>query len=1237
MKTRRTLTKRLVSLALALLMALALIPALPQQTVQAEGVKKAATPKVVSGGYYYETDRENESFSLALRDDGTVWAWGSNYFGQLGQGYPEDRSDILTPVQVKGPKGLGFLTDIIDIAAGNSFAMALKKDGTVWTWGGNVKGTLGAHLGDGGHVRYPVQVMQAVADVHGYDSPLSGVVAIAAGGTHAVALTKDGYVKCWGDNRRGQVWGIKEENYFDYAYGTDVTKAKAIAAGEMHSLAVTEDGRVWGWGWNRNFSLGNKFFGKVTPRPMSKLTGEDLTGVIAVAAGRQHSIALKSDGTVWAWGNNNYGQLGDNSTKERGKPVQVKSVDGKGNLLNVTSISVGACGDHTLALTKDGKVYAWGRNDQYQLGDNSSTDRKTPVQVRYANSAATVSNVTSISAGYLHSMYMDGTGKVYAWGNNENGQLGEKTKTARNGAYTVAGPIHWFYLISYPLTVVNGTGSGNYYPDTAVAVKANAPSAGKVFDKWTSTGSVTVDNANNATTKLTMAYPSVTVNATYKDAVTEPPSTVFLNGNGGTGGTASVSVKYGSAMPSATMPTRMGYNFTGYFDGDKQYYTAAGSSARNWDQTMSTTLFARWTVNKYAVTVTNGTGGGSCTYESTVSITANSPPSGKEFDKWTTSDGVTFADANKANTTFKMPAKAVTVKANYKDLPPSAYAITVTSDGNGTATASPASAKSGDTVTLTATPNAGYKFKEWQTVSGGVTVKDNKFTMPGNAVTVKAIFELIPYTATVTNGTGGGSFTAGQSVSVTANAAPAGKTFDKWTTGDGVSFANAGNSATSFTMPGKNVTVTATYKDLPPSVFAVSVTNDGNGTAKASITSAKKGDTVILTASPDAGYKFKEWKVESGGVSVSDNKFTMPDKDVTIKAVFEKIPAYTITVKDGKADKATAMAGERVVVTANIAPAGKTFDKWTASGDVTLTDANAMSTTFTMPAKNVTVTAVYKDLPPSTYAVSVINDGNGKANSDVSSAKAGDTVTLTAKPNAGYLFKDWFVVSGGVSIEGSKFTMHAEPVIIEAMFEPLPVYAVTVTNGTADKTSATVGQTVTITADKAPDGMKFVRWVPGPGLFIKDRFSMSASFYMPSKDVFVTAEYEELPEGMHTVTAGSDTGGTVRSDPAATPGDTVTLTPEAQPGYKFVGWQVKDGEIAVDDDGTFVMPEGGVDVEAIFEPIPAAGADNSLNAFLAAWWWLVILVFALSTAATFFISKYAPKPGKNKDKTQAAE
>ena len=241
----------------------------------------------------------------------------------------------------------------------------------------------------------------------------------------------------------------------------------------------------------------------------------------------------------------------------------------------------------------------------------------------------------------------------------------------------------------------------------------------------------------------------------------------------------------------------------------------------------------------------------------------------------------------------------IEIKALWKNsvITPSTYTVTVSNDGNGTGAATPSTAAAGTTIILTAMPKEGYHFKEWQVISGGVTIKNNKFTMPDNNVEVKAIFE----------------------------------------------------------------------EDTPPAPteHTVTVTSGGNGTASASPAKAAAGAEITLSAAPDKGYHLKEWQVMRGNVTIKDDKFTMPDTNVAIKAIFEE-------------------------------------------------DAPPAPTEFTITVKT---------------------DGNGTASASHAKAVVGTEITLTAKPNKGYHFKEWEVISGGVTIKNNKFIMPSANVEVKAIFE----------------------------------------------------------------------------------------------------------------------------------------------------------------------------------------------------------
>ena len=398
--------------------------------------------------------------------------------------------------------------------------------------------------------------------------------------------------------------------------------------------------------------------------------------------------------------------------------------------------------------------------------------------------------------------------------------------------------------------------------------------------------------------------------------------------------------------------------------------------------------------------------------------------------------------------------------------PAAEHTVTVTTAGGGTASASSTSATAGTEITLTAQPNADYRFKEWQVVIGNVTIANDKFAMPDGNVEIKAIFEqdaiLTPVehgviVTTDGNGTASASpATASNGTEITLTAAPnEGYHFKEWQViRGGVTIAN-----NKFTMPDTNVEVKAIFeKDAPPAPVehTVTVNTDGNGTASASPTMASAGTEITLTAQPNAGYHFKEWQVVSGNVTIANNKFAMPDGSVEIKAIFEQdappapVEYAIIVTTDGNgtasANTSTASTGTEITLTA--APnAGYHFKEWqVVSGGVTIANDK-----FAMPDGSVMIKAIFEqDAPPAPveHVVIVTTDGNGTASANTSTASTGTEITLTAAPNAGYHFKEWQVVSGGVTIANNKFAMPDGSVVIKAIFEqdapPAPVeYIVT--------------------------------------------------------------------------------------------------------------------------------------------------------------------------------------------------
>ncbi|BAI60559.1 conserved hypothetical protein [Methanocella paludicola SANAE] len=292
---------------------------------------------------------------LALKGDGTVWAWGSNKYGQLGDG---TYNDSAGPVQVAG------LTGVKAIAAGKDISLALKGDGTVWAWGSNSYGQVGEGSLNYKGTAVPIQV-----------KGLNNIQAISAGGSHCLASQGDGAVWAWGDNRHGVLGDGTNESRFT-PVRSKIYNVMGLDAGDAHALAVMVDGNVWSWGYNYNGQLGMggtslNDLGRLSFGPEADSFNPDivrgLSGVKSVAVGASHSVALADNGTVWTWGSNSDGQLGVGKTggSDMTVPVRVSGING------ITAVDAGLY--HTLALKDDGSVWAWGSNAEGQVGNRSAS------------------------------------------------------------------------------------------------------------------------------------------------------------------------------------------------------------------------------------------------------------------------------------------------------------------------------------------------------------------------------------------------------------------------------------------------------------------------------------------------------------------------------------------------------------------------------------------------------------------------------------------------------------------------------------------------------------------------------------------------------------------------------------------------------------------------------------------------------------------------------------------------
>ncbi len=340
--------------------------------------------------------------SFTLCNDASVLACGTNINGQQGN----DTADFLAhrySQNVFGPGGIGYLDSIIAISSLDNFTLALKEDGTVWGWGQNTRG----NLGDSTVTPYkatPVKVKD-----------LTNVIAISAGDLHSMALKSNGTVWTWGKNAVG---ALGDGTLIDKIIPIQIpglSNIIAISAGGDHSLALQSNGRIWAWGANWDGMLGDS----TTTYKTSPVQVYVLTNAIAISAGLFHSMALTSDGEVWTWGDNVGGQLGDSTLIDRLIPTKVPGIS--------DAIAISASfGLNSFVLVSDGTIWSWGTNTFGQLGDSSAIDRFYPGKV------VGLDSVISIGSGDRHSVALRSNGTVWAWGRNNYGQLGDSTGSLRN-------------------------------------------------------------------------------------------------------------------------------------------------------------------------------------------------------------------------------------------------------------------------------------------------------------------------------------------------------------------------------------------------------------------------------------------------------------------------------------------------------------------------------------------------------------------------------------------------------------------------------------------------------------------------------------------------------------------------------------------------------------------------------------------------------------------------------------
>ncbi len=378
-------------------------------------------------------------FAMALRSDSTIWSWGFNGNGQLGNG---STTGSYYPTQI------GTDNDWVNITTGSICGFGIKANGTLWAWGFNVIGQLGD--GTTNQRLTPVQVGNA-----------TNWKTVESGQYHTLALKADNTLWAWGYNFVGQL-GLGDTITRHSPVQVDTSHQwVAIATGGYHSLALKSNGTLWGWGLNLNRELGDTIAAYDTLAKLP-IQIDFSTDWKAISAGYQYSLALKTNNTLWAWGFNGNGEVGNGTTNQQNLPLQIDTSHQWKKII--------AGGSSAYAIKFDSTLYSWGYNGYGELGIGSNAQQSTPTQVgtdkNWASIAASDGVLFNSSVYGLSAYGLKSAAKVIcAAGANYQGQLGDSTTASENVFSCLTGSLIPVVQPNGINTIVNELNKLSLYPN----------------------------------------------------------------------------------------------------------------------------------------------------------------------------------------------------------------------------------------------------------------------------------------------------------------------------------------------------------------------------------------------------------------------------------------------------------------------------------------------------------------------------------------------------------------------------------------------------------------------------------------------------------------------------------------------------------------------------------------------------------------------------------------------------
>ena len=1124
---------------------------------------------------------QSAGHTFALKNDGTLWAWERNWDGRIGTG--NENPDFLEPVQV--------LDNVAEVFPHERHSFALKTDGTLWAWGQNNAG----QLGDGTRTNRfsPVQV------------ELQNVLEVIPGSGNTFAILEDGSLWAWGHNQYGKLGDGSTMNRLTPVRVLD--DIKSVHPQDTHTLAHKKDGTLWAWGYNFYGQLGDG------SNDNQRLPVQvNISDIEEIHPQRYHAFAKRSDGTLWAWGYNWYGQLGDGSISNRNQPVQVSSIQG----IN----QVYAQEHHTFTLLDDQTLWGWGRNWDGRLGEGSNNHiRSAPVKV--------ADNIEKAFIQERHAFALDSQGYILAWGENNKSQLGTGSNSGAGEPVNVSldsitdiypQDSHTFALRedgslwAWGSNTKGQLGLGNYERQsvpTQVLLGDNLPLYNIRLSANPQQGGV-LDGAGSYRHGASVTV-GVTVNEGY----------YFINWT--ENGEVVSSERYLSFL--VTRDRNLVANFRA--PGEESPQPAAEEPVE--EPTEETVLYELNLLAEPAVggTVTDISGEGSYEERATVPIKAV-PSEGYRFLNWTDEDGNEISGA--ASFDYTMPAENVTIVANFEEIPVSTFTLdlkAVPADG-GTVTGG-GTYEEGTEVTIEAKAADDFRFIEWVKV-----ITTTETDADGNNITIENeehVSDNPELNYTIKDDTLLRAYFEEEEPDISSPS---------------ISEVEAENGKIQVTFDSSLDELPA-LEDFSAKYIYYPVTDLDNGESEDPWEDengnydSENTEQVELEGSPDLAelvpnnlelisiswdeeqaemvvLSFTEFEPGEDEISYTVSVSYLDGEPVvaepfTVDALPEEIETYTLILlaapeAGGSVSSSNEYEEGAEVPISATANDGYEFINWTNEDGGVLSDEAVFD--YTMPAEDITLTANFEETPAPTYELSLeANPEEGGSVSGSGEYEAGEIVTLSATANDGYEFVSWTneendpisdeaefdytVLAQNVTLAANFTAIELEPELFPVAYFTDPEEGGYIThNGNSGEVEYEAGAALTFTAH-AHEGYEFVSWKANDETVGTDP---KLQYLMPAEDVNLVAYFSETPPEQEEDSPEPDNGndndeepvdpkpaeffnidvetepgseGEVNGSGIYEKGEMALVTAVAPAGYSFYCWMENDEIVSFDKDYSF--------------------------------------------------------------------